>query len=318
MKLDAAAKPAQDVFGGRFFLIGYLPAYAAALFLLVLVWAGAPGQLRFSKAWKTAAALSVGEILLLIVAITLAGLVTQPLQLGLVRLLEGYWPDRLDRLGEPLRRRQRDRRDSLAKTADLPERPQELTRAELNRRGRAGTELRRRYPAADQVLGTAFGNALAAAESRAGAMYGWDAVVAWPRLYPVLGDRTREVVSARRDLMDAMARLAAVSVLTGVVAAALLVRSGWWFWLALVPLLLGRLAYRAAVEAALAFGEAMETAFDLHRFDLLAALHLPPPDDVEQERRLARGLCTMWREGTEPPPVGYAHPDPCPPCGGRA
>lgn len=38
MKLDAAGRPPADAgFGGRFYLVGYLPTYAAALFLLVLV-----------------------------------------------------------------------------------------------------------------------------------------------------------------------------------------------------------------------------------------------------------------------------------------
>ena len=44
MKLEAVGRPPADAsFCGRFYLVGYLPTYAAALFLLVLVWAGAPG-----------------------------------------------------------------------------------------------------------------------------------------------------------------------------------------------------------------------------------------------------------------------------------
>ena len=44
MKLDAVTRQsAGGGFGGRFYLVGYLPTYAAALFLLVLVWAGALG-----------------------------------------------------------------------------------------------------------------------------------------------------------------------------------------------------------------------------------------------------------------------------------
>ena len=42
MNLDTAARQPAAGSGGRFYLIGYLPAYAAALFLLLLVWAGAP------------------------------------------------------------------------------------------------------------------------------------------------------------------------------------------------------------------------------------------------------------------------------------
>ena len=81
MKLDAVARPSADAsFGGRFYLVGYLPTYAAALFLLVLVWAGAPGwsgrkdhQLSFTAAWATASHLSLGEVVMLALAVALAG-----------------------------------------------------------------------------------------------------------------------------------------------------------------------------------------------------------------------------------------------------
>ena len=45
------------------------------------------------------------------------------------------------------------------------------------------------------VRATGLGNALAAMEDSAGAAYGLDAVVAWPRLYPLLGDKVRAVVA---------------------------------------------------------------------------------------------------------------------------
>jgi hypothetical protein len=307
MKLDEVVKPAQDALGGRFFLLGSLPTSAAAAFLLVLIWAGAPGKLRFASAWKTAAALGTGEVVLLILAITLVGVASQPLQLGLVRLLEGYWPAWAGWLAAPLRRRHRRRRKDLTGAAHLPERPQDLSQDDLNRLGRAGTELRRRYPVGTDVLPTALGNDLAAAEARAGAVFGWDSVVAWPRLYPVLGEQTRAVVSSRRDLLDTATRLAAVSAVATVASAALLAGSGWWLCLATVPLALSWFAYRSAVEAAAAFGEAVETAFDLHRFDLLTALHLPLPAGPDAERKLAAGLCRTWRQGAEPPGA-YEHP----------
>ncbi|MEV6410048.1 hypothetical protein [Kribbella sp. NPDC051718] len=297
MNLDAAAKPLGDVFGGRFVLVNYIPFYGAALFLLVVIWAGAPGELRFGRAWATAGKLGLGEVLLLTVALTVIGAATQPLQLGLVRLVEGYWPRRLSWLGDRLRKRHEDRRDAMVEAAALPERPEDLTQEELNRIGIAGTTLTKHYPAEDAVRATAFGNALAAAEAYAGARFGWDAVVAWPRLYPMLGERVREIVDDRRDTMDFSVRLCAVSLATGIAGVVLLLDSGWWLCLALVPIAIGLLAYRSAVEAAMAYGEAIEAAFDLHRFDLLAALHLPLPADQEAERKLAAELCTSWRQG---------------------
>ncbi|MEU4194180.1 hypothetical protein AB0E69_19960 [Kribbella sp. NPDC026611] len=297
MNLDAAVKPLSDAFGGRFVLVNYLPAYGAALFFLVLVWAGAPGELRFSRAWTTAGNLGLGEVLLLAVALTIVSAVTQPLQLGLVRLVEGYWPRWLTWLDKPLREAQQKRRQKLVDAAALPDPPETLTQEDLNRIGRAGARLRERYPAEDAVRATAFGNALAAGEAHAGARFGWDAVVAWPRLYPVLGARTREIVDDRRDILDISIRLCVVFLLTGLVAIVLLAGSGWWIFLALLPIAIGLLAYRAAVQAAMAYGEAVDAAFDLHRFDLLVALHQPLPTDPAAERTLAHDLCKSWRQG---------------------
>ena len=43
------------------------------------------------------------------------------------------------------------------------------------------------------------------------------------------------------------------------------------------------MSYEAALSAASAYGQAVAAAFDLHRFDLLRALHLPLPRDLLSE-----------------------------------
>ncbi len=53
-------------------------------------------------------------------------------------------------------------------------------------------------PAPELLRPTLPGNVLAAVESRAGEPYGLDAVVAWPRLYPLLGEGVKAVVDDRR------------------------------------------------------------------------------------------------------------------------
>ena len=99
MNLDTAARQPAAGSGGRFYLIGYLPAYAAALFLLLLVWAGAPAwrgrpghRIRFTTAWATASHLSPGEIVMVALAVALLAVILQPLQLALVNLAQGSWP----------------------------------------------------------------------------------------------------------------------------------------------------------------------------------------------------------------------------------
>jgi hypothetical protein len=296
--LDAVAGAA-NMFGGRFFLVSYLPTYAASLFVLTLIWAGAPGQeVLFSQAWSTAAGLSVAEVLLIALAVTLLAVLLQPLQLRLVRLLEGDWPAWANAVGRLGVRRQEQARARLVLQAAVPD--EDAGDDAVQQAGQAGTRLAARYPPSSRsVRPTALGNALAAMEERAGSEYGWDAVVAWPRLYPVLGEQTRAVVDDRRNILDAAARLSATATVTVLVTAGLLARSGWWVLLTAVPLLVAALAYAGAVQAAIAYGEAVSVAFDLHRFDLLDRLHLPLPSNQVAERQLADELCAMWRQGLD-------------------
>ena len=158
----------------------------------------------------------------------------------------------------------------------------------------------------DAIRPTALGNALTAMERRAGRQYGWDAVVAWPRLYPLLSPGVRAVVDGQRDRLDALARLAITSAATALLTIALLSGSGWWVLAAAIPAAVARLAYVGAVHSAMSYGEAVTVAFDLHRFDLLTQLHLPLPADIGQERKIASQVSLTWRQGV-PPTLSYDH-----------
>jgi hypothetical protein len=292
--LSALSSPLDSLRTGRFLLVGYLPTAAATVFVLILVWSGAPlwlprgDHLSFKAAWQVAAGLGAGEIVLLVVAVTLVAAVLMPVQLATMRLLEGPIG------GRPGLALQRWRRDRLIRAAKLTD----GSAPAVQKAGRAGARLRRRYPLPDHLMRpTALGNALAAMEDTAGRDYGLDAVVAWPRLYPVLGDKVRAVVDDRRDIMDAAGRMAVTSALTTVVAVPLLWGTAWWLLLALIPAVLAAVSYAGAVAAAIAYGEAVRSAFDLHRFDLLTALRLPTPRTPAQEHAQNQALCGMWRQG---------------------
>lgn len=316
MKLENSLEPPAGLGAGRrFFLVGYLPTYAALLFLLSFVWAGARGWqepegggLAFAQAWKTAADLKAGEVLGIVLAVTVAALLLQPLQLGMVRFLEGNWPAPLGRdlaVKRQLARRQRWK-DAAA---DLPQDPAALTDEAVQRAGLAGAELRRRYPVPNHLVrATALGNALAAAEDSAGRAYGMDAVVSWPRLYAVLGDRTRAVVDDQRDRLDGSARMAVTMAVTAVASAVLLVRTGWWLLLALIPVVVAAAAYHGAVQTARAYGESVHVAFDLHRFDLLTALRVPRPATHGDEVAKHAQLNDLWRQGV-PLPASFEYLD---------
>jgi hypothetical protein len=172
MNLDTAARQPAAGSGGRFYLIGYLPTYAAALFLL-LVWAGAPTwrgrpgrRIRFTTAWATASHLSLGEVVMVALAVALLAVILHPLQLALVNLAQGSWPRCLG--ASWARQRQKDRRDRLARAVQLPQ-GSDLTSEAIQRSGAAGYQLRRRFPMPDHLLQpTALGNVLVAMQDTAG------------------------------------------------------------------------------------------------------------------------------------------------------
>jgi hypothetical protein len=303
VKLDAVARqPADAGFGGRFYLVSYLPTYAVVLFLLVLVWAGAPGwagrpghQIRFTAAWVTASHLSLGEVVLAALAVALLAVILQPLQFAMMSVAQGSWPAWLG--SRWALRWQKSRRNRLSEAARLPQGP-ELTEAAIQRAGAAGRQLRCRFPRPDHLLQpTALGNVLAAMQDSAGRPYGLDAVISWPRLYPVLGEQARSLVDDRRDTLDGAVRMAATMAVTALASLVLLSCSGWWVLLALIPLGIAVLAYNAAVQAALAYAETVHVAFDLHRADLLTALRMELPRRQDAERALNEQWCDLWRQG---------------------
>ncbi|GGK00620.1 hypothetical protein GCM10011583_35100 [Streptomyces camponoticapitis] len=310
MSLSAIGGPPTGALGGRFFVIGYVPVCACFLFVLLLVWAGAPGAaLDWDAAWRRVGTLGAGGAVLLVFATLVVALALHPLQLPLVRLLEGYWPSWCGALTRRGVRGQERRRQRLIRAAELPG-DQPPAPAAVHVAGLADSALRARFPRQPHLLRpTRLGNALAAAEDRCGAPYGWDGPTAWPRLHAVLGGVAKETVEDRRDALDAACRVSVVSALCAAVSAVLLARTGWWLLLALAPLLLSALAYHAAVHAAPAYGQAVRVCFDLHRFDLYPALHLPLPDDPEQERRMNTDLSAFWRQGRALE-AGYEHPEP--------
>jgi hypothetical protein len=326
----------------RFFRVAYLPTCAGVVYLLVLLWAGAPGhRVHFGSAWRTASHLGIGEIVLLAIGITLVAVVVQPFQLALVRVLEGNFPGAGKASKCQLKRKEKlttERKaaideavkatDKLSKaideavkaTDDLPEAIDKASGfpeiREIRRKldgltqdaGVVSERLRLRYPADHLVRATGLGNVLAAMEDTVGVGYGLDPVVTWPRLYPLLSDPVRVAVDDFRDSLDAAARLAVTSAIAAVAMIALLAwHSEWWTLLALVPLAVAVVSYLATIPAAIGYGLAMQVAFDLHRFDLLQAMHLAAPkaqDGDEGEKTSNLRLSDFLRQGV-PVPFTY-------------
>lgn len=313
MSLDSLVGLGSKELGVRFNLVGVLPTTVLALFFLAGVWSGAPGRSPdLAAARAELAAIGAAEMALLGFAILAVSLVVHPLQLSLVRLLEGYWPNRGPwRLLSSWRiERHRQRRKLLKDQTRIPRTPDGEVDPDKERAAAAANrQLSLQYPLPDRVMPTRLGNVLRAAEDRAGERYGLDTVLVWPRLVPLLSENLTAALEDARNQIDVAARFAVTFGLAVVVALALFAAHGWWSLVGVGAILLAQLSYLAAVNAAVAYGKLMETAFDLHRFDLRKALHVPLPPDHKQELEANHTLSEFLRQDF-PVHVEYEHTTP--------
>lgn len=307
MKLDEIGISAAKGLGLRFTLVGVMPIAALVLYVAALSLSmeagGAPDLAVLAEMVHE---LTATHGLVLAGGITMLAFILQPLQLSLVRLLEGYWGgSRLARAADSIavawHRRQREKLVTASQSTHEP------STGLIVQMATAARQLRRFYPAPDRLLPTMLGNVLRAAEEKGEQRYGLDTVVIWPRLYHVLPEELQQSVADQRNQLDIATRLCVVFILAAIVSAALLYRHGWWNLAESIAVALAWMSYRSAIAAALAFGESIQVAIDLHRFDMLKALHLPAPADRDAERKANGLLCDFLRQGV-PVDFTYEHP----------
>jgi len=171
------------------------------------------------------------------------------------------------------------------------------------------SERLRRYPSSGRVRSTTLGSIIAAAEKDAGGPYGLDGRVALPRLELLLADHQAKALSSRRDDFLFALRFCSTLLLGAVASALLLANYGIWLLVPGFTLVFAWVSYRNAIAAATAYGEILRVVFDLYRFDLYRACHLPLPDDIQREKDLARALTLFLQTGV-PIPVSYVYVQP--------
>jgi hypothetical protein len=249
----------------------------------------------------SAQALAVVGTLLAVAA--LAYLLTT-FQLPLIRILEGYWPDRAPLRGIARRRTDRHRR----RVGDGWNRVRAAHQAgEHVRAAATAAGLTTAYPPPgrlDACLPTALGNRLRAAELYPLERYGIDSVVIWPRLYPLLPDAAAGGLATARATLDATVMITVLSALFGTAWPIGLAVQGGHLRLAGLVLLLGWVvawaAHRAALQAASAFGDQVKVAVDLHRRELLRHLEIGVPGDLSAERRVWDDLTQFYLRNLPP------------------
>lgn len=217
-----------------------------------------------------------------VAGIVLFGLLLAARLRAMVQFFEGYWPEPFAELG----RRRQERR--LARTKSYE----------------------RRYYLfpASSFMPTRLGNVLRAAEDYPGAegRYGMDGVFFWPRLYAVLPDGMRALLADSRADLE---RLLVICVNAGLFAVVALgfaifgdVPVAVWLPSSAGTVLLAVLSYRGAVRAALAYGDLVRTAFDVHRRDLLVTMGLELPTTLAAERTLWTALGQQLYRGVSDHP----------------
>jgi hypothetical protein len=303
MKLESLVESGAKDLGPRFNLVGVLPTVALFLFVLALYWSGAAQHAPdVQSVAERVEQVGGKEGIMLALGVLLFALLMQPLQFSLVRVLEGYWnvpllPSVGALLSRPGKWWHGRRRRKLKEQTQLQKRRADVTPADLARLASADWQLRRYYPAPHRLLPTALGNALRAAEDVPYERYRLDAVVVWPRLYPLLPQGMIGILTDRRNQLDLAARFCAVFLLCAFISFFFLYAHGWWLLVPLFMLLLARLSYRGAVAAAVAYGESVQSTFDLYRFELHKALRLPAPSNLHAEKQTNELITRFLRQG---------------------
>jgi hypothetical protein len=190
---------------------------------------------------------------------------------SIIQVYEGYWrgPLRpLRRYGEGRYRRRLDR---------------------LRLAGQMG-QVYVRYPLSRKyVMPTRLGNILRGAERYPYDRYKADAVLVWPRLYPLLPDNVITSMAQARESMEFLLILSALATIFGTVSGIYLLVIAASVWLFLLcfwgGLAVAILAYRSSLGAAQLYAELLRSTFDLYRLDVLTAMRLPAPTGAAAERQ---------------------------------
>lgn len=210
-----------------------------------------------------------------IAAVWVTGAIVQSQIRAITQLYEGYWSG----LARPLRSYGEARHRWR------------LTEIQAQRRV---ADNYAQYPLSrNQVMATRLGNVLRAAERYPYDRYGADAVLVWPRLYPLLPDSVITSIAQARESLEFLLVLSALATSFGALSGVFLLAVTAPAWLFLLcfwgAMVIAIAAYRSSLGAAQVYAEILRSAFDLYRLDVLTAMHLPTPVNAVAERQ-------RWRE----------------------
>lgn len=301
--------------GPRFALVNILPGAVLVTFVTALVLAGAygTGQASLGDIARNLVKFPggpTGAAVTFVFGTFLLGVLLRPFQVALVQMLEGYWAtNRPAALASEfaIERHRRRRKAAEIQQRARATKPLDHSFAEVAgyaRRQARAERIRReahvrlgRYPREERVLPTTLGNILRSGEDSAGQRYGLDSATVYPRMYPSLSKTLDSAMSRQFDIIDTTSALCITFLAAGTASVPLLGRLDWWSLVPAGMFVLAQVAYRGALQAAEGHTVLLATAFDLHRFDMLARLHYPLPETPEEEFEFNKRLSRFLHEG---------------------
>ncbi|MFG2746089.1 hypothetical protein ACGFY0_39285 [Streptomyces chartreusis] len=340
--------------GARFGLLNVLPGALVTAVMVTLIRAHA---YEFGRPPDLSAVLpgrsDMGSAVVFALAALVGGILLRPFERLLVQQLEGYWsaPSPLAPLrGAAIELHRRRRNNAFTRLTlamrnqpEFPDGPSSLSQLaaqerRMERQARAIARDRKTYEtypddknvhgsgplSSTHVMPTRLGNVLRRAEEMAGGRYGLNAMTVYPRIYPYVSERLAEAMARQLELLAATASLSVSFGLLSALTIPLLGRLDWWSLTPFAAATLSVLAYRGAVVTAGYTGIVFSTVFDLHRFDLTAAMRYPLPKTAAEEFDLNQRLTSYLQKAETHTLKGdrglggkeFAHPqEPAPPTG---
>lgn len=232
-----------------------------------------------------------GMIVLALLILVFSSMSVQAIRFLILRSLEGYWTWPFRSLGAKIvvwrRRSYQKQYDELRRLASMnhgdlePDQRDKLIWLDIWAHWQPVQT--------SDLLPTALGNILRSRERSPERKYGLDAIVCWPRLWPLLPEHMRTDLANARSSLDRLAELW----FWGLIFEVWII---WSPWVLLIGFVWMIAAYKLALQAAMAYGDLLETAFDLYRFSLYDAMEWPRPKNNQEEKTLGVQLTEyLWR-----------------------
>ncbi len=230
-------------------------------------------------------------------AVVFSASLVEEIQSWVIRICEGYFPGFLDSLRLRLSNHWGDR--IRKKYDDLQSLASADSDADKLKKYRLDAEIAHLPVNPKHAMPTLLGNLLRASEEYPNVRYGLNAVICWPRLYPLLPDAMRQLIDVSRGKLNESARLLTWSIL-------FLVWLGWQWW-AIFSLPVILIAYRGMVSAAGVYGDLIRSSFDLYRFELYRSLCWDLPQTPDGEEICGKALTAFLFRGAAPKEKKFVH-----------